>query len=60
VIDEEPLGPDCRDLFGVGLRAVSKHVKSIFESGELEPIAAISLRNRVGSEADLSKERRKP
>lgn len=46
------------ELFGVGLGAVSKHVKSIFESDDLEPIATISPRNMVGSDADPSKEGR--
>jgi hypothetical protein len=30
------------ELFGVGVPAINKHLKNIFESGELEPTATIS------------------
>lgn len=31
------------ELFGVGVPAISKHLKNIFESGELEPSSVISI-----------------
>ena len=38
------------ELFGVGVPAVNKHLKHIFESGELDPIATISKMEMVRSE----------
>jgi hypothetical protein len=38
------------ELFGVGVPAVNKHLKNIFESGELEPTATISKMEMVRSE----------
>jgi hypothetical protein len=38
------------ELFGVGVPAINKHLKNIFESGELEPAATISKMETVGSE----------
>jgi hypothetical protein len=38
------------DLFGVGVPAVNKHLKNIFESGELDPGATISKMEMVRSE----------
>jgi hypothetical protein len=37
------------ELFGVGVPAVSKHLKNIFESNELDPEAVISIGYRVNS-----------
>ncbi|MGV8057029.1 MAG: hypothetical protein AB2L12_03190 [Smithellaceae bacterium] len=31
------------DLFGVGVPAVNKHLKNIFESGELQEVSVISI-----------------
>ncbi len=38
------------ELFGVGVPAVSKHLKNIFESAELDPEATISKMEIVGTE----------
>ena len=38
------------ELFGVGVPAVNKHLKNIFESGELEPTSTISKMEIVRSE----------
>ena len=38
------------ELFGVGVPAINKHLKNIFESGELEPAATISKMEIVRSE----------
>lgn len=40
------------DLFGVGIAAISKHLKNIFESGELTPAATISKMETVQTEGD--------
>lgn len=48
------------ELFGVGHAAVNEHVKNIFESGEIEQAATISLMDMIRSDADPSKEGRKP
>ncbi len=37
------------ELFGVGVAAISKHLKNIFESGELEPAATVSKMEIVRS-----------
>ena len=37
-------------LFGVGVPAVNKHLKHIFESGELDPAATVSKMAIVRSE----------
>ncbi len=38
------------ELFGVGLPAINKHLKNIFESGELESAPTTSKMETVGSE----------
>jgi hypothetical protein len=38
------------ELFGVGVPAVNKHLKNIFESGELDPTSTISKMEMVRSE----------
>lgn len=38
------------ELFGVGVPAINKHLKTIFESGELEPGATVSKMEMVRSE----------
>lgn len=38
------------ELFGVGVTAVNKHLKHIFESGEIDPIATVSKMEMVRSE----------
>ena len=38
------------ELFGVGVPAINKHLKNIFESGELDPQATISKMEMVRSE----------
>ncbi len=38
------------ELFGVGVAAISKHLKNIFESGELEPAATVSKMETVQPE----------
>jgi len=40
------------DLFGVGIAAISKHLKNIFESGELTPDATISKMETVQAEGE--------
>ena len=40
------------ELFGVGVPAVSKHLKNIFESGELEPESTVSKMETVRQEGD--------
>lgn len=40
------------ELFGVGVPAINKHLKSIFEAGELDPEATISKLEIVRSEGD--------
>ena len=40
------------ELFGVGIAAISKHLKNIFESGELTPEATISKMETVQTEGD--------
>ena len=40
------------ELFGVGIAAISKHLKNIFESGELTPVATISKMETVQAEGD--------
>lgn len=40
------------ELFGVGVPAVSKHLKNIFESGELEPEATVSKMETVRQEGE--------
>jgi hypothetical protein len=40
------------ELFGVGVPAVNKHLKNIFESGELDPEATISKMEMVRNEGD--------
>ena len=40
------------ELFGVGVPAVNKHLKNIFESGELDPGATISKMEMVRTEGD--------
>jgi len=50
------------ELFGVGVPAINKHLKNIFESEELEPVATISKMEMVRSRAYLPHrfERRTP
>ncbi|HEX4954955.1 MAG TPA: virulence RhuM family protein [Thermoanaerobaculia bacterium] len=38
------------DLFGVGIPAIAKHLKNIFESGELDPAATVSKVEMVRTE----------
>ena len=38
------------ELFGVGVPAIAKHLKNIFESGELDPTAAVSKMETVQTE----------
>ncbi|MCB1132991.1 MAG: virulence RhuM family protein [Verrucomicrobiae bacterium] len=40
------------DLFGVGVPAINKHLKNIFESGELDEAATISKMEMVRAEGD--------
>jgi len=40
------------ELFGVGIAAISKHLKNVFESGELTPKATISKMETVQSEGE--------
>jgi hypothetical protein len=40
------------DLFGVGVPAIHKHLKNIFESGELDEAATISKMEMVRAEGD--------
>lgn len=40
------------DVFGVQKAAISKHVKNIFESGELERVATVSKMETVQTEGD--------
>ena len=40
------------DLFGVGVPAITKHLKNIFESGELARAATVSKMEMVQSEGD--------
>ena len=40
------------DLFGVGVPAINKHLKNIFDSGELDEAATISKMKMVRSEGD--------
>jgi hypothetical protein len=42
------------ELFGVGKAAVSKHLKNIFESGELDPEATVSKMETVRREGSRS------
>lgn len=36
------------ELFGVGVAAISKHLKNIFDSGELEPTSVVSILETTG------------
>jgi hypothetical protein len=38
------------DMFGVNVPSVSRHIKNIFEEGELDPTATVSKTERVGLE----------
>ena len=42
------------ELFGVGIPAVSKHLKNIFEDGELDEISVISKMETSGTAHILS------
>ncbi|MBX3270396.1 MAG: virulence RhuM family protein [Sandaracinaceae bacterium] len=46
------------ELFSVGVPAISKHLKNIFESGELSPEATISKMENVGLEGQREVSRR--
>ena len=42
------------ELFGVGVPAVSKHLKNIFESTELDPDSVISILETTAGEKTIS------
>lgn len=46
------------DMFGVNVPSISRHLKNIFDEGELDPAATVSIIERVASEGSRQVRRR--